>query len=541
MVKTYTIIGIVAIAMSVGPAETDSANTFLIVGEIRTSQDTDGVHSENDIAEQVEFDWAEALVTVTHEVTNSGGENRVVELASGSFEDGQVSLYGEIDKPTYAKISIDNNQDNTLSLNFLIVPGNLVVHHFALLDHRGSHPNEIVLVGASRSTTNQNSMFSISGTYEPQQEDIDNELLSVHVTAEEYNRDNTLNVLDYGKVLLDQNNKFLVEADVDEPRVARLEIAAGTRVLDRKYVVIEPKVKISLKRNHAVESQFVVATSETGRHAKLLDSWQLQDEFVSAWDATLVASKSGSSSNKDGSPTEDFMQLWDEAFDIQLKNLKQFASEAQDPLNRLLALELARKILPPHSIKYPEIIALYDELATLLDSDLVERRVTPARNRIAAFLKRTENHANLIVGNLVPEFSLASHEGELVSLKHATEGNSLILIDFWAIWCGPCIEAFVPLKKLYESYSNRGFEVVSIAVDTTIEDWKAISQKYELPWFDLHAAGDLLGPIAIAYGVQQLPTTYLIDSENRILRKNIKPDELSKVLQKRYRDSSSEN
>ena len=503
--------------------------------------DNKSAQSENDITERTKSEWAEASVTLTHEVTNSGGEKRVVEFASGSFEDGQVSLYGEIDKPTYAKISIDNNQDNSLSLTVLIVPGNLVVHHFALLDHRGSHPNEIVLVGASRSTTNQNSLFSISGTYEPQQNDIDNGLLSVHVTAEEYYKDNTLNILDYGKVLLDQNNKFLVEADADEPRVARLEIAAGTRVLDRKYVVIEPKVRISLKRNHTAESQFVVATSNTGRHTKLLDSWQLQDEFVSAWDATIVASKSGPSSNKDGSPTEDFMQLWDEAFDIQLKNLKQFASEAQDPLDRLLALELARKILPPGSIKYPEIIALYDELATLLDSDLVERRVTPARNRIAAFLKRTENNANLIVGNLVPEFSLASHEGELVSLKHATEGNSLILIDFWAIWCGPCIEAFVPLKKLYESYSNRGFEVVSIAVDTTIEDWKAISQKYELPWFDLHAAGDLLGPIAIAYGVQQLPTTYLIDSENRILRKNIKPDELSKVLQKRYRDSSSEN
>ena len=541
MIKTYAIFSIIVISLSINATEIDSADTFLIVGEIRTSQDSDGVQSENDIAEQTKFDLAEALVTVTHEVTNSRGENRVVELASGSFEDGRVSLQGDIDKPTYAKISIDNSQDSSLSLTVLIVPGNLVVHHFALLDHRGSHPNEIVLVGASRSTTNQNSLFSISGTYEPQQNDIDNGLLSVHVTAEEYYKDNTLNVLDYGKVLLDQNNKFLVEADVDEPRVARLEIAAGTRVLDRKYVVIEPKVKISLKRNHTVASQFVVATSDTGRHTKLLDSWQLQDEFVSAWDATIVASKSGSSSNKDGSPTEDFMQLWDEAFDIQLKNLKQFASEAQDPLDRLLALELARKILPPGSIKYQEIIALYDELATLLDSDLVQRRVTPARNRIAAFLKRTENNVNLVVGKQVPEFSLTSQEGELISLKHVTEDKNLILIDFWAIWCGPCIEAFVPLKELHEVYNNQGFEVVSIAVHTSIEDWKQISQKYELPWFDLRASGDLLAPVAVAYGVQQLPTTYLIDSENRILHKNIKPDELSKVLQKHYRDSSSED
>ena len=476
---------------------------------------------------------------VTHEVTNSQGDKTVVELASGSFVDGRVSLVGEIENPTYAKISIDNSQDSSLSLTVLIVPGNLVVHHFALLDHRDSHPNEIVLVGASRSSTNQKSMCSISGTYEPQQEDIDNDLLSVHITAEDYYKDNTLNVIDYGKVLLDQNNNFLVEADVDEPRVARLEIAAGTRVLDRKYVVIEPKVKISLKRNHTVESQFVVAISDTGRHTKLLDSWQLQDEFVSAWDATIVASKSGSSSNKDGSPTEDFMQLWDEAFDIQLKNLKQFASEAQDPLDRLLALELARKILPPGSIKYQEIIALYDELAILLDSGLVERRVTPARNRIAAFLTRTENNANLVVGNQVPEFSLANHEGELISLKRVAEDNSLILIDFWAIWCGPCIEAFEPLKELHKAYKNRGFEVVSIAVDTSIEDWKTVSAEYELPWFDLRASGDLLGPIAVAYGVQQLPTTYLIDSENRILNKNIKPDELSKILKKHYGETSS--
>ena len=96
--------------MSVDPAETDSANTFLIVGEFRTSQDTDGGHSENDIAEQAEFDWAEALVTVTHEVTTPQGDKTVVELSSGSFVAGQVSLVGEIDEPTLVQINTRNSK-----------------------------------------------------------------------------------------------------------------------------------------------------------------------------------------------------------------------------------------------------------------------------------------------------------------------------------------------------------------------------------------------------------------------------------------------
>ncbi|MYD46354.1 MAG: TlpA family protein disulfide reductase [Gammaproteobacteria bacterium] len=534
MRKTYVIFGLIVLVVSISASEMDSVNSFLIVGEIRTSVDNGVADSKSDITEPTEFDWADASVIVTHEVTNSQGDKTVDELSSGNFVDGHVSLVGEIDHPTYAKISISNSQDITRSLNVLLVPGNLVVHHFALLDHLGSHPNEVVLVGASRSTTNQNSMFSISGTYEPQQANTDHKFLSAHLTAEEYYEDGTLNVIDYGKVLLDQNYNFLVEADVDEPRVAQLEIAVGTSVLVRKYVVIEPKVEIKVQQYHKVESQFVVATSETGRHAKLLDSWQLQDEFVTAWDATIVASKSGSSSKKDGSPTDDFTRLFNRVFDIQLKNLKRFALEEEDPLNRLLALELARKILPPGTIKYQEIIELYDQFAKLLDSDVVARRVTPARNRIAAFLTRTENNANLVVGNHVPEFSLANHEGELISLKQVVEDNSLILIDFWAIWCGPCIAAFEPLKELHEAYKNRGFEVVSIAVDTSIADWKEISKEYELPWIDLRASGDLLGSTAVAYGIQGLPTTYLIDSENRIIHKNIKPDELSNFLKKHY-------
>lgn len=136
-----------------------------------------------------------------------------------------------------------------------------------------------------------------------------------------------------------------------------------------------------------------------------------------------MASKSGSASKKDRSLTDDITRLLNKVLNIQLQNLKQFASEEEDPINRLLALELARKILPPSTIKCQEIVELYDQFATLLDSDVVARRVTPARNRIAAFLTRTENTTGILLGETYPKTTLNATTGSDSAHERTSENS----------------------------------------------------------------------------------------------------------------------
>ena len=539
MKKIFGLVGIVFISSSLIAVEQDSSQRFTIVGEYFTPPGDYVPELNKSPKIDHELDWANASVVVSHQITDLNGESKIVELASGNFVDDKVTLIGEINKPTDVKVVLKVGQATSLSLSVVIVPEGEIVQ-FALMDYRGSQPNQLVLVGASKSVLHPSAKFSVSGTFEPREGKDTEKFLFAKLTSEEYHGDGRLNKLNFGTVLL-RNNKFLIEAEVNEPKVAKLEISAGTSVVMRWYVVIEPNVEITVGRQDNLDELWFVASSDAGRHAKLLNSWQLEDEFVSANNAMLLESKKDSHVTKTGRVSDEFFELFKKSEEIKRKNLKNLAWESKDPLDSLLALELARKILVPGTLDYNDIIGMYDKLATLLDPDLVSRRVTPARNRIAAFLRRSKNATELGLGETVPEFKLANLDGETISLTQITDDNELVLIDFWAVWCAPCIAAFDPLKNLRELYRDRGFEIVSISVDTSFEEWEEISTKYELPWIDLGAPGDLLGSTAVAYGVQGLPTTYLVDTDRNIVRKNIKPNELSEALEEHFRSSQSQD
>ena len=385
--------------------------------------------------------------------------------------------------------------------------------------------------------------FIVSGVYSPRDEVDASVVFSARLSSNEYHADGSRNVIDYGTVQV-ENGRFSIEAHVQEPKVAKLEISDGdgNYAVARHYLVIEPQVEISVERRSQIDGMFV-ATSNGGRHARLLDSWQFDEEYVSALRAMYVAAWDESRRYEDGSMKldEDFVELLQRSEGMKEKNLKRLAWESKDPLDSLLALELARGILAPGTLDTNEVIALYDRFAKSLDQDVVARRVTPARNRLNALLQRTANNKKLQPGQQVPELVLVNLNDAKVSLAQVIEENDVVLIDFWAVWCAPCIAAFPPLKELYEEYADDGFEVMSISVNTSIEDWRRISEEHELPWIDLGASGDLLGPTTVSYGVQGLPTTFLVDSDRRILRKNIKPDELKAVLAERYDESTVRN
>jgi thiol-disulfide isomerase/thioredoxin len=115
---------------------------------------------------------------------------------------------------------------------------------------------------------------------------------------------------------------------------------------------------------------------------------------------------------------------------------------------------------------------------------------------------------------LAPEFSLMTLTGEEMSL--AKNKGKILLIDFWATWCGPCRESIPHLVYLHKTYREQGLEVVGLSMDKG--DPKAVdhfSKSLDIPYPIAIAPEE----IARAYGVNGLPTTVLIDREGKIREK----------------------
>lgn len=133
-----------------------------------------------------------------------------------------------------------------------------------------------------------------------------------------------------------------------------------------------------------------------------------------------------------------------------------------------------------------------------------------------------------IIGQEVLDFEFTDYATQKrTSLYKCLEGKKYLLIDFWASWCKPCRKEIPNIKEQYKKWADKGFEVVSISADKDEAAWLKALKDEQLPW-----PNDIDGKQGIAnkYKVTYYPTLYLIDSNHKVIAKDIKGEELANKL-----------
>ena len=125
---------------------------------------------------------------------------------------------------------------------------------------------------------------------------------------------------------------------------------------------------------------------------------------------------------------------------------------------------------------------------------------------LAAALVLSAPKSHQLVGKNAIGFTLASINGDRVSLK-ALSGQ-VVVLNFWATWCNPCLEELPEFERLQQRYGKRGLKILTVSVDGNIENVRSFVKKNDLR---LTALWDQKKRLADAYNVDAMPSTYIID------------------------------
>ena len=145
-----------------------------------------------------------------------------------------------------------------------------------------------------------------------------------------------------------------------------------------------------------------------------------------------------------------------------------------------------------------------------------------------------ENEQLLQRGDKAPAFSMSDLSGEEVSVYDIFSNHERVLVSFWGSWCGPCLGKLHGLKRIYEKFSDDGFEIVSVALEKSFESWSDISERFDIPWKNLGTLEYWSSDVRTAYGVKFVPSHFLVDSNGCVRRTNIPLDQLENLLTTTY-------
>ena len=168
--------------------------------------------------------------------------------------------------------------------------------------------------------------------------------------------------------------------------------------------------------------------------------------------------------------------------------------------------------------------ALHNEVITALHNKYPEHAIVKDR-----WNYMNSPAAKVAIGAIAPDLEFPDPNGKMRKLSDLR--GKVVLLDFWASWCGPCRRENPNVTNIYSKYHDKGFEVFSVSLDSDAASWKRAIEADKLVW--PNHVSDLKkwqSQAAAIYGVRSIPSTFLLDKEGRIVKRDLRGADLENAV-----------
>lgn len=311
-------------------------------------------------------------------------------------------------------------------------------------------------------------------------------------------------------VFLSDQNKFKFEREATQPRLLSVEVGKN-----RYPVILTPGEELLFSsdlQNHP--EQYDVQGSTLSTALKDFAPVKLRKDFVEdSLQSDFVKRINDKSENEIESLRADYLAEYRKSMGFYTKQAVDFANKQPN-----LAGFYAMSTLDPE-VAEEELISYNEKIKDQFTENIT---VNQFRDEVTK-LKR------LAKGQPAPLFEAYTPNNKTVRLSDYK--GKYTLVDFWASWCVPCRKENPNLVRIYNTYKDKNFTILGVSLDNNPGSWMRAIEDDKLPWTNISDLKAWSSDLIIDYRIKAIPASVLLDQDGNILAKNLRSNELEKVLQ----------
>ncbi len=317
-----------------------------------------------------------------------------------------------------------------------------------------------------------------------------------------------------------KDGKFTMTGSAKEPEIMLLQVETTQGKVP--FVLENGDIKIIIDKDSLQKSKFS-GTYNNDVFSKFNDDLtKFQKEFQKKLTSFQNANMAKMNAAQEAKDTITINKLMKEYQGIQKEGMEFYVKFAEGNPKALLSALIVDSMLNDPAVDLVRVKKIYAGFSPELKKYKPGKSIQSKLDKIAnpVTVAPTAN-----VGSVAPDFSGPNPEGKSISLKQSL--GKVTLVDFWASWCKPCRAENPNVVALYAKYHAKGLNILSVSLDKEASAWKAAIAKDKLTWNHVSNLKEFEDPIALQYGINAIPSIFILDAKGVIIAKDLRGEELN--------------